>query len=293
MSEKVRVARCLSTVTSNVRRVVMGQPLHSEVFTTTQYNRRATQFAEVRITNNDSTRTIRIGTAGWTIPSAVATRFPSEGSALQRYASVFNAVEINSTFHRSHRVMTFERWRDSVPDNFLFAVKIPKSITHVAKLVDCSAALDTFLAEVSHLAPKLGPLLLQLPPKLAFDPDVAGPFCALLDADTRFTVACEPRHATWFTAEADAWLRERRIARVAADPARHEGAASPGGWRGLSYYRLHGSPRMYYSAYGAEVIESLRVQLQSDDAPQRWCMFDNTASGAAALNALELLAALE
>jgi uncharacterized protein YecE (DUF72 family) len=205
---------------------------------------------------------------------------------------VFDSVEINSTFHRSHRAKTFERWRDTVPDGFSFAVKIPKSITHVAKLVDCGAALGAFFAEVSHLGSKLGPLLLQLPPKLAFDPVVAGPFCALLGNGDRFSIACEPRHASWFTAEADEWLRERRIARVAADPARHDGAAVPGGWRGLSYYRLHGSPRMYYSAYDAEMLERLRHELEADTATQRWCMFDNTASGAAALNALELRSAL-
>lgn len=236
---------------------------------------------------------MRIGTAGWTIPRAVSTRFPIGGHALERYASVFNAVEINSTFHRSHQVKTFERWRDTVPDSFRFAVKIPKSITHVAKLVDCSALLDVFLDEASHLGPKLGPLLLQLPPKLAFDPDVAGAFCALLGDGTRFTVACEPRHASWFTDEADEWLRERRIARAASDPAKHDGAAAPGGWRGLSYYRLHGSPRMYYSSYGAEVIESMRLQLVSDEALERWCIFDNTAAGAAALNAFELQSVLQ
>lgn len=246
-----------------------------------------------RITNDNGTSTIRIGTAGWTIPQAGATRFPAGGSTLERYASVFTAVEINSTFRRSHQVKTFERWRDSVPDSFLFAVKIPKSITHVAKLVDCSAALEVFLTEASHLGPKLGPLLLQLPPKLAFDADVAGPFCKLLEADGRFTMVCEPRHASWFTAEVDEWLRERRIARVAADPAKHDGAAAPGGWRGLSYYRLHGSPRMYYSAYGAEVIERLRRELEADRAAEKWCIFDNTASGAAALNALELRSALK
>jgi uncharacterized protein YecE (DUF72 family) len=235
---------------------------------------------------------IRIGTAGWTIPAAAADSFPVEGSALARYASVFNAVEINSTFHRSHRTSTFERWRDAVPTSFAFSVKISKAITHVAKLVDCNTALDAFLTEASHLGDKLGPLLLQLPPKLHFDPDVAGPFCKLLDADGRFTVVCEPRHASWFTAEADEWLRERRIARVAADPARHDGAGTPGGWRGLSYYRLHGSPRTYYSSYGSDVLAKLRQELRADGAAERWCIFDNTASGAAALNALELQAAL-
>ena len=234
-----------------------------------------------------------MGTAGWTIPRAVSTRFPAEGSSLERYASVFNAVEINSTFHRSHQGKTFERWRNAVPDGFTFAVKIPKTITHVAKLVDCSDALDAFLADVSHLGTKLGPLLLQLPPKLAFDPAIAGPFCTLLGASGRFRVVCEPRHATWFTSEADEWLRERRIARVAADPAKHDRAEAPGGWRGISYYRLHGSPRMYYSSYESEAIARSSQKLEADVAPERWCMFDNTASGAAAVNALELQAALE
>ena len=241
-----------------------------------------------QIPNNEETSTIRIGTAGWAIPAPVSTRFPSEGSALERYASVFNAVEINSTFHRSHRTKTFERWRDTVPDAFSFSVKIPKSITHVAKLVDCSAALDTFLAEASHLGPRLGPLLLQLPPSLAFNPDVAGPFCKRLEVAGRFTIACEPRHVSWFTAEANNWLSERCIARVAADPAKHDAAARPGGWRGLSYYRLHGSPRMYYSSYGADVLAKLGYELEADDAAEKWCMFDNTASGAAARDALEL-----
>jgi uncharacterized protein YecE (DUF72 family) len=237
-------------------------------------------------------RGIRIGTAGWAIPSAAGPRFPAEGSALERYANVFNAVEINSTFHRSHRTSTFERWRDAVPDTFTFSLKIPKAITHVAKLVDCGTALDAFLTEASHLGPKLGPLLLQLPPRFAFDPEIAGPFCALFDAAGQFTIACEPRHATWFTAEANDWLRERRIARVAADPARYDGAATPGGWRGLSYYRLHGSPRMYYSSYVGGFLARLRQELDADDAADRWCIFDNTASGAAALNALELQSAL-
>ncbi|MBA2686308.1 MAG: DUF72 domain-containing protein [Gemmatimonadaceae bacterium] len=233
---------------------------------------------------------VRIGTAGWAIPRAVAGEFPAEGSALARYSSVFDAVEINSTFRRSHQSKTHERWRDSVPPTFRFSVKTPESLTHDARLVDCAAGVCSFLAEVSSLGAKLGPILLQLPPSLAFDANVVEIFCQLLGQDGRFTLACEPRHASWFNAEVDEWLAERRIARVAADPALHPGAGEPGGWRGLSYYRLHGSPRVYYSSYDAAQIVSLHERWEKDDANDKWCIFDNTASGVATSNALALRA---
>jgi uncharacterized protein YecE (DUF72 family) len=234
----------------------------------------------------------RIGTAGWTIPRAAAAAFPAEGSGLRRYAGVFSAVEINSTFRRSHRASTYEGWAAAVPASFRFAVKTPKALTHEARLVGCEAGVEAFVDEVARLGDKLGPILLQLPPSLGFDPAVVDPFCRRLSRDQRFPVVCEPRHATWFTSDVEAWLAERHIARVAADPARHPGAGEPGGWRGLSYYRQHGSPRVYYSAYGPEGIARLRAQLGRDPAPDIWCIFDNTASGAAAADALALQAAL-
>ncbi|MEP7086223.1 MAG: DUF72 domain-containing protein [Gemmatimonadota bacterium] len=231
---------------------------------------------------------IFIGTAGWAIPKPVAAAFPANESALARYSSVFTAVEINSTFRRSHQAKTYERWREIVPPVFRFAVKTPKLLTHDAQLVDCGSGIRSFLAEISVLGAKLGPILLQLPPSLAFDANIVGPFCEMLAQSDRFTIACEPRHASWFTRDVDAWLAERHIARVAADPVLHPGAGEPGGWRGLSYYRLHGSPRVYYSSYDARQIVSLRARLERDDAKEKWCIFDNTASGVATPNAIAL-----
>ncbi|MGZ3233287.1 MAG: DUF72 domain-containing protein [Croceibacterium sp.] len=95
---------------------------------------------------------IRIGTAGWSIARDAADRFPAEGSSLQRYAARFSAAEINSSFHRPHRVSTWERWRDSVPDAFRFSVKVPKLITHELKLVECGEALDRFIGEAGRWA---------------------------------------------------------------------------------------------------------------------------------------------
>ena len=236
---------------------------------------------------------IRIGTAGWSIARGAADRFPAEGSGLERYAAVFNAVEINSSFHRPHRASTWERWRDSVPEGFWFAVKVPKWITHEARLVDFDEALAAFIGETGALGDKLAVLLVQLPPKLEFDPAVTEQFFATLAALSSAAIACEPRHASWFTDEADELLKHLMVARVAADPARHEGAGVPGGWRGLSYWRLHGSPVMYRSSY-ADRIAGYAAALREDRATGReaWCVFDNTASSAATSDALALKDAL-
>ena len=226
----------------------------------------------------------RIGTAGWQVPRAVADRFPAEGSVLERYAAVFGAVEINSSFYRSHRPAIWERWRDAVPPDFRFAVKAPKTITHERRLADCADLADRFLDETAILGAKRGPVLFQLPPSLAFDPAVAEPFFALLRARYQGDVALEPRHPTWFAPESDRLLADHHVARVAADPAVVPAAAIPGGWSGLAYWRLHGSPRIYWSSYPPEYLADLPARLRPSD----WCIFDNTASGAAAANGLAL-----
>ena len=105
-------------------------------------------------------------------------------------------------------------------------------------------------------------------------------------------VACEPRHPRWFSADAEALLIRHRVARVAADPARVPDAAEPGGWRGLVYRRLHGSPRMYYSDYDAAALAAIGSRLDGDrgEASAVWCIFDNTTLGHALGNALAVAA---
>lgn len=231
---------------------------------------------------------IVIGTAGWSIPAPHQHAFAPDGSHLQRYAEVFPGVEVNSSFHRPHRLSTYQRWAAAVPEGFRFSVKLPKAITHVRKLVDAQALLAGFLAQVAGLGGKLGPLLVQLPPSLAFDVGVAERFLIHLRDRVSGPVVLEPRHATWFQPEADALLALFRIGRVGADPAPVPQASRPGGWAGLRYLRLHGSPRIYHSPYPDDAIRaalnSLSAERTAGDAA--WCIFDNTASGAATLNAL-------
>jgi uncharacterized protein YecE (DUF72 family) len=229
---------------------------------------------------------VLIGTAGWSLPHAEQARFPGGASHLARYAAVFPVAEINSTFHRPHRASTYTRWRESVPAAFRFSAKLPKTITHELRLRETDRLLATFLTEAGGLGEKLGCLLVQLPPSLDLDAAEARRFFKALRARTDLPAVCEPRHASWFSASADQVLRDHCIARVAADPARCPGAGQPGGWRGLAYFRLHGSPKMYYSAYSSEYLAALAARLQSEAAARPvWCIFDNTTLGAATGNA--------
>lgn len=238
---------------------------------------------------------ILVGCAGWSLPRAAQEAFGAGGDHLARYATRFAATEINSSFHRPHRRALYEKWAAAVPPAFRFCAKLPRTITHERRLVDCEPLLDEFLMQASGLGDKLACLLVQLPPSFAFDATVAGPFLARLAARFTGAVALEPRHASWFTPQAEALLRRAEVARVLADPVRHDAAGSPGGWPQRVYLRLHGSPRMYYSSYESPLLQVLadRMLQAEADGAEVWCIFDNTASGAATANALELLHLLE
>ena len=270
-------------------------------------------------------RTPRIGTAGWAIPRSESHRFPGADPHLARYARILPCTEINATFYRQPRPGTLARWRESVPSTFRFAVKAPKAITHTARLAITPADLAAFYDSLQPLGPTLGPVLFQLPPSLAFDELLATAFFTDLRHLTDHPAVLEPRHPTWFTPAADTLLRHFRIARAAADPAKAPGADLPGGHPGLVYFRLHGSPRTYHSTYTPEYLASLAAKLlalppatpppatpppdspapetpapnrtssrshpvptTAPQPPELWCIFDNTASGAAASNALTL-----
>ncbi|MFL5599647.1 MAG: DUF72 domain-containing protein [Gemmatimonadaceae bacterium] len=231
---------------------------------------------------------VYLGCAGWSIRREHSERFARVGTHLERYATLFNCVEINSCFYRPHRLSTYERWAASVPDDFRFSVKLPKAITHEARLVGVESSLDQFLNETAGLGAKRGPVLVQLPPSFAFEPVTTDSFFDQLRGRFDGDVVFEPRHPTWFTDEVETQLQKHRVARVAADPALVPAAAQPGGYGQIAYWRLHGSPRVYYSAYSADTLESMARAIAESAARgiSTWCIFDNTALGAATTDAL-------
>jgi uncharacterized protein YecE (DUF72 family) len=207
---------------------------------------------------------------------------------------LLHCCEINSSFYRPHKDQTWERWANSVPADFRFSVKAPRTITHESRLNCDSDSLSDFLRQISHLGDKLGAVLFQLPPSLEFEDVTAQKFLALLREKYIGAVVWEPRHSSWFSTRADRLLKDFQIARVVADPPCVPAAARPGGTGGLAYFRLHGSPRMYYSSYSDEFLETLATDLQNLPAKTSvWCIFDNTASGSAIQNAVHLNAKLK
>ncbi|MET0961686.1 MAG: DUF72 domain-containing protein [Noviherbaspirillum sp.] len=230
---------------------------------------------------------ILVGCAGWSLATAVQPHFPAEGSHLERYARVLPAVEINSSFYRPHRAATYARWRDSVPPSFRFSVKLPREITHERRLRDTGPAVDLFLDAAGNLGERFGCLLVQMPPSLPFDPDTAHALFSQLRGRLDAAIACEPRHQSWFGTEASELLARFKVARVLADP---QVALDPAPmlFHDTVYVRLHGSPVIYHSDYPAAFLQENAAWLLEQRRLGRevWCIFDNTASGAAVPNAL-------
>jgi uncharacterized protein YecE (DUF72 family) len=166
---------------------------------------------------------------------------------------------------------------------------MPRTITHELKLRDAREPLVAFLAQTDGLAQKRGPLLVQLPPSFSFDAAIVRPFLDLVRGEYDGPVVCEPRHPTWFSPHVNSLFDSYRISRVAADPPPGPAAAVPAGWPRVAYFRLHGSPRMYWSRYDEHDIAILADTVRDIPcADEAWCVFDNTASGAAIENAWQL-----
>ena len=187
--------------------------------------------SELNVFKFKPNHSIRVGCAGWSLPKVYAARFPTAGTHLARYACELPAVEINSSFYRPHKPATYTKWAESVPEEFRFAVKVPREATHARRLVGADDVLDRFLPEATTLGEKLGPLLVQLPPSLKFSPTIAGKFFMALRERFDGDVVLEPRHASWFETKAD-----KTVSELTCDAGR--GRPGPGRKRALEPGRV-------------------------------------------------------
>lgn len=230
--------------------------------------------------------TVRIGTAGWALPKALRKGGSTGGPVLRQYAARFDAVEINSSFYRPHRRSTYERWRASVPESFRFSVKLPKIITHELGLAHAENDTRSFMESAAGLEQKLAVLLVQLPPSLAFEAAVARKFFKTLRRESSAHIVCEARSPSWFVEAATALLQTHGITRVAANPLPPGCESAARAQPRFGYFRLHGSPKMYHSAYTPEQLQAVAAAARA--AAESWCIFDNTAAGAAWPDAIAL-----
>jgi uncharacterized protein YecE (DUF72 family) len=269
---------------------------------------------------------VRVGISGRTYAGWRGDFYPRglpQRAELAYAAERLGSVEINGSFYSLQRRSSYESWHDQTPDDFVFAVKGGRFVTHMKRLRDVETPLANFFASgVLALRAKLGPLLWQLPPTLAFDADLLAGFFDQLPrtvgdaaalarrhddkvpeeraltrapqglADRRIRHALEFRHESFCTDEAIDLLRAHDIATVVADSAgrwpRAEAVTSD-----LAYVRLHGDQELYTSGYSDPALDAwaARVRAWSGQADVV-VYFDNDAKGFAPHDAERLLARL-
>ena len=266
--------------------------------------------------------TVRIGISGWTYPRWRGTFYPRwlpQRQELRYAAERMNSVEINGSFYSLQRRSSFEAWAASVPEDFVFAVKGGRFITHMKKLSGIETPLANFLASgVLALDQKLGPILWQLPPSLGFNADRMDAFLAQLPRSAgsaaaiathpdqripddraltkavhpryRLRHAIEPRHESFRTPEFYRLLRRYKMALVISD--------NPGKWpifteitTDLMYLRLHGHDQLYVSGYSDQELDDWAAKIRS--WTERGCdvyvYFDNDAKVHAPFDAMSLM----
>lgn len=267
---------------------------------------------------------IRIGTSGWVYPPWRGKFYPrglAHRRELEYLSRKVNSVEINGSFYALQRPSSYQSWHDQTPDDFLFAVKGGRFITHMKRLRDVDVPLANFFASgLLALRGKLGPLLWQLPPTLAFDADQLASFFDLLPRTTAAAAELAGRHderlegRAWPTTDTDRPLRHALEVRHRSftDPAfldvlRTHGvglviADAAAEWPYLedvtadfAYVRLHGGTELYVSGYTAEALDGWaeRIRDWTAQGVDAYAYFDNDAKVKAPRDAMALADRLE
>lgn len=240
--------------------------------------------------------TVRVGTSGWSFRHWQGPYYPADLPAdewLPHYARDFHAVEVNSTFYGLPEEATFAAWRARTPEDFLFALKAPRTVTHLHKLRNCTEPLTAILARARLLGPKLGPVLFQLPPRWHANPSRLAEVLALLPAGLRS--AFEFRDPSWHQEEVYAVLRAHNAAFCVFDAG---GVTTPlVTTADFVYVRLHGpgaSP--YAGSYGEAQLRDWAAkarQWAGRGQKDVFLFFDNDQAGYAVRNAAGMRKYLE
>ena len=233
---------------------------------------------------------LRVGTSGWQYKHWKGRFYPKDLPTtkwLDYYARTFDTVELNNPFYRQPEKKTFQKWRRAVPEEFIYAVKLNRFVTHIKRLNIERDSVERSYGTLAGLGPKAAVVLVQLPPRMKFDEGRAERFFKMV-APRRRRHAIEPRDGSWFTEEALAFLRNRNIALVIGDTPRwptHIAVTSD-----LVYLRFHGPERLYASDYSDDALRVWAERTKQWRAEGRdvFAYFNNDERGYAPKNALRL-----
>jgi uncharacterized protein YecE (DUF72 family) len=232
---------------------------------------------------------IHIGTSGWHYEHWKGHFYPenlSSSDVLDYYLQYFHTVEINNTFYQLPNEQTFVNWFNKVPDDFIFAVKASRYITHMKKLKEAERTLAPLLERVKILGKKMGPILFQLPPRWNFNLDRLNAFLQALPSGHRYAI--EFRDSRWLTDKTYEALAEHQVAFCIYD---FNGLLSPREVTAdLIYLRLHGPDGPYKGCYDTHFLAGWAGAFATWTAQGReiFCYFDNDEAGYAVKNALQL-----
>lgn len=199
------------------------------------------------------------------------------------YAQHFNTLELNVTFYRFPTLSLFQKWHQTSPDDFLFAVKVPKIITHQKKLVDTQDLLHQFYNIVAEgLGEKTGPILFQLPPSFAYTEERLE--MLLQQVSPHFTNVVEFRNNSWWRPNVVAALQQQDVSFCGVSfPGLPDDVMISGT---TVYYRFHGVPKLYYSEYEETFLQKIVADIKAAPGVEKvFLLFNNTASAAALQNA--------
>lgn len=232
---------------------------------------------------------IRVGTSGWMYDHWRGRFYPEKLAKTKwftHYLRVFDTVELNGTFYGTPRVETVQKWHESTPEGFLFAVKGARYLTHTKRLHGAEESLRRQNEPLAALGAKLGPILWQFPPKGEADLGLFREFLALRPPEQRWCF--EFRHVSYFREEVYEALAEHNCALVWADTPQYPFAAEVTG--DFLYARLHGHEVFYVSKYSESQLAWWRDQLLGAAEGRRdiFAYFDNDAHGHAPHDAWRL-----
>ncbi|UIR56369.1 DUF72 domain-containing protein [Sphingobacterium sp. SRCM116780] len=236
-----------------------------------------------------STEQLWIGCSSYTTPSWQTLFYPTDlpkSKWFAYYCQYFKTYEFNATFYRFPTVKNLLSWHDKTPDHFEFSVKVPKIITHIKKLQDCTEEVsDFYQISKEGLKNKLACILWQSPPSFSFTRERLDLLISLMDS--HFENVVEFRHVSWCNTEATKDLEKNSI--TFCNPNYPHLPTSIQQTTTTGYFRLHGNPQLFYSEYSKKEITDLYEEIKNYGFKKVYIYFNNTASTAAIKNALQLL----